>query len=64
VRRSGSSVARSRSPLIESAPTTTPMNIPNEIVERTVRKTISAGGMRLTSLSTSRRTAVTDMSSA
>ena len=58
---SGSSVPRSRSPLMLSAPTTRLSNTPNEIAESSVRNTISAGGIRLVWLSTSRSSAVADM---
>ena len=60
-RSRGSSVPRSRSPLMLSAPTTRLSRTPNEIADRSVRNTISAGGIRLSWLSTSRAIAVADI---
>ena len=50
VSSSTSSVPRSRSPLIPSAPMIRPMKMPKEIALISVRNTISLGGIRFSSL--------------
>ncbi len=52
---------RSRSPLMLSAPTTRQSSTPKDSAERTVRNTISGGGMRFASFSSSRITEVIDI---
>ena len=61
VSSSGSRVARSRSPLMLSAPMTIPTKSPKEMPLRIVRNAVSTGGIRSSPLSSSRRTEVTDI---